>query len=134
MVWNQEAYDFLKQQAVADTVHPSLWLNGKANIEAGIYEVLPGKIYQVRGFDEANLTFVRSKTGWIVIDVTTNTEAASYGLRITEEVLEENMLFALEPKFVLPGIGAVGIENTYLVTSGGCEKLTLLPEEIINLI
>ena len=91
MVWNLEAYDFLKQQAVADTVHPSLWLNGKANIEAGIFEVLPGKIYQVRGIDVANLTFVRSKTGWIVIDVTTNTEAASYGLRITEEVLEENI-------------------------------------------
>ena len=52
----------------------------------------------------------------------------------SKEVLEENMLFALEPKFVLPGIGAVGIENTYLVTSGGCEKLTLSPEEIINLI
>lgn len=91
MVWNLEAYDFLKQQTVADTVHPSLWLNGKANIEAGVFEVLPGKIYQVRGIDVANLTFVRSKTGWIVIDVTTNTEAASYGLRITEEVLEENI-------------------------------------------
>ena len=62
VVWNLEAYDFLKQQAVADTVHPSLWLNGKANIEAGVFEVLPGKIYQVRGIDVANLTFVRSKT------------------------------------------------------------------------
>lgn len=90
VVWNLEAYD-LKQQAVADTVHPSLWLNGKANIEAGVFEVLPGKIYQVRGIDVANLTFVRSKTGWIVIDVTTNIEAAAYGLQITEEVLGENI-------------------------------------------
>lgn len=70
VVWDLQAYDFLKQQAVADTVHPSLWLNGKANIEAGVFEVLAGKIYQVRGIDVANLTFVRSKTGWIVIDVT----------------------------------------------------------------
>ncbi len=91
VVWDLQAYDFLKQQAVADTVHPSLWLNGKANIEAGVFEVLAGKIYQVRGIDVANLTFVRSKTGWIVIDVTTNTEAAAYGLRITEEVLGENI-------------------------------------------
>lgn len=91
VVWNLKAYDFLKQQAVADTVHPSLWLNGKANIEAGVFEVLPGKIYQVRGIDVANLTFVRSKTGWIVIDVTTNIEAAAYGLQITEEVLGENI-------------------------------------------
>lgn len=91
VVWNLKAYDFLKQQAVADTVHSSLWLNGKANIEAGVFEVLPGKIYQVRGIDVANLTFVRSKTGWIVIDVTTNIEAAAYGLQITEEVLGENI-------------------------------------------
>ena len=63
VVWDLQAYDFLKQQAVADTVHPSLWLNGKANIEAGVFEVLAGKIYQVRGIDVANLTFVRSKTG-----------------------------------------------------------------------
>lgn len=52
----------------------------------------------------------------------------------SKEYLEENMLFALEPKFVLPGIGAVGIENTYLVTADGCEKLTLSPEKIINLL
>ncbi len=52
----------------------------------------------------------------------------------SKESLEENMVFALEPKFVLPGIGAVGIENSYLVTSDGVEKLTLSPEEIINLI
>lgn len=52
----------------------------------------------------------------------------------SKEILEENMIFALEPKFVLPGIGAVGVENTYLVTARGCEKLTHAPEEIINLI
>ncbi len=52
----------------------------------------------------------------------------------SKEILEENMIFALEPKFVLPEIGAVGVENTYLVTAQGCEKLTLSPEEIINLL
>ncbi len=52
----------------------------------------------------------------------------------SKETLEEHMIFALEPKFVLPGIGAVGIENTYLVTSDGCEKLTQFSEEIINLL
>ena len=51
----------------------------------------------------------------------------------SKEVLEEHMVFALEPKFVLPGIGAVGIENTYLVTSQGVEKLTNAPEEVIRL-
>jgi len=48
-------------------------------------------------------------------------------------LLQTGMVFALEPKFVLPGIGAVGIENTYLVTEKGIEKLTVLEEEIIGL-
>lgn len=51
----------------------------------------------------------------------------------SKEVLEPNMVFALEPKFVLPGIGAVGIENSFLVTQTGLEKLTIFEEEIIQL-
>jgi Xaa-Pro dipeptidase len=44
--------------------------------------------------------------------------------------LEEGMVFALEPKFVLPGLGAVGIENTWVVTGAGVERLTLAPDVI----
>lgn len=51
----------------------------------------------------------------------------------SKDLLQENMTLALEPKFVLPGIGAVGIENTFLVTSDGLEKLTLAEEKIIEL-
>ncbi len=47
--------------------------------------------------------------------------------------LEPGMVFALEPKIVLPGIGPVGIENTWVVTAEGVEKLTNSPEEIIEL-
>ena len=43
------------------------------------------------------------------------------------------MTIALEPKFVLPGIGAVGVENTYIVTPGGLENITPLDEEIHEL-
>lgn len=49
----------------------------------------------------------------------------------SRETLEANIIFALEPKFVIPEVGAVGIENTYLVTSDGIEKLTVLDEDII---
>lgn len=45
-------------------------------------------------------------------------------------ILQENMVIALEPKFVIPHIGAVGIENTYRVTSAGLENLTPAPEEL----
>lgn len=51
----------------------------------------------------------------------------------SKDVLEEGMVIAIEPKFVLPEIGAVGIENTYLMTSSGLEKLTQFEENIINL-
>jgi Xaa-Pro aminopeptidase len=51
----------------------------------------------------------------------------------SRDVLQENMTFALEPKFVIPGVGAVGIENTFRVTGKGLEKLTVFPEEIMPL-
>ncbi len=51
----------------------------------------------------------------------------------SKELLEENIVFALEPKFVIPEVGAVGFENTYLVTESGVEKLTVLDENIIEL-
>lgn len=51
----------------------------------------------------------------------------------SKSVLAKNNVIALEPKFVIPGIGAVGIENTYLITDGGAESLTNAPEEIIDL-
>lgn len=51
----------------------------------------------------------------------------------SKEVLQKNMVIALEPKFVLPGIGAVGIENTYFVTETGLEKVTICEEDIIVL-
>jgi Xaa-Pro aminopeptidase len=44
--------------------------------------------------------------------------------------LEPGMVFALEPKFVLPGLGAIGIENTWAVTGDGVERLTLAPDVV----
>jgi len=50
----------------------------------------------------------------------------------SKTVLAAGMTFALEPKFVFPGEGAVGLENVYLVTPNGFEKLTIMEEEIIS--
>lgn len=49
------------------------------------------------------------------------------------QTLEANMTIALEPKFVVPHVGAVGVENTYRVTENGLENLTLFPEELHEL-
>lgn len=52
----------------------------------------------------------------------------------SQDVLQTGMTIAFEPKFVLPDIGAVGIENTYLVQESGLEKITVYEEGIIDLI
>lgn len=47
--------------------------------------------------------------------------------------LQEGMTFAVEPKIVFPGEGSVGIENTVVVTRGGCEILTPVEQEIVQI-
>ena len=46
--------------------------------------------------------------------------------------LETGHVIAVEPKFVFPGRGAVGIENMYAVTTEGWEKITTASEELIE--
>lgn len=52
----------------------------------------------------------------------------------SRDVLENGMILAIEPKFVIPGTGAVGVENTYLVTDNGLETLTDFPEDLTSLV
>lgn len=52
----------------------------------------------------------------------------------SKDKLKENMTLAIEPKFVVPGVGAVGIENTYVVRRDGLECITPFPEEMQNLL
>ena len=73
-VWNLDDYAFQVEGSPApDTVHPSLWRQAQLNNIAGLFEVTPG-IYQVRGLDISNITFIRGQRGWIVIDPLTGTE------------------------------------------------------------
>jgi alkyl sulfatase BDS1-like metallo-beta-lactamase superfamily hydrolase len=67
IAWDMKQYQFLDQEDEFDSVHPSMHRIGKLNNNYGLYEVIPG-IYQVRGFDLSQTTFVRGKTGWIVFD------------------------------------------------------------------
>lgn len=67
VAWDMERFKFLDQQEEFDSIHPSLHRLSRLNNNYGLYEVIPG-IYQVRGFDLSNITFVRGKTGWIVFD------------------------------------------------------------------
>jgi alkyl sulfatase BDS1-like metallo-beta-lactamase superfamily hydrolase len=80
VVWDNDSYAFLAGDA-PDTVHPSLWRQSTLVARSGLFEVIEG-IYQVRGVDLSNVTFVEGETGVIVIDplISTETAAAALGL------------------------------------------------------
>ena len=80
VVWDNDAYGFLTGDA-PETVHPSLWRQSGLNAMQGLFEVVPG-IYQVRGLDLSNVTFVEGERGVLVIDplICTETAAAALGL------------------------------------------------------
>jgi len=80
VVWDNDAYAFLTGDA-PPSVHPSLWRQSQLVARQGLYEVVDG-IYQVRGLDLSNVSFIEGDTGIIVIDplVSTETAAAALGL------------------------------------------------------
>ncbi len=80
VVWDLDAYAFLDGEVPA-TVHPGLWRQSRLCARHGLYEVVPG-IYQVRGFDLSNVTFVEGERGVIVIDPLITRETAQAALAL----------------------------------------------------
>jgi alkyl sulfatase BDS1-like metallo-beta-lactamase superfamily hydrolase len=84
VAWDLDKWDFLLEGKDFKSVHPSLQRQAILNMSYGLYEVIPG-IYQVRGFDLANITFIKGKTGWIVMDPLTVKETARAALTLLNE-------------------------------------------------
>lgn len=83
VVWDNDTYDFLRGDA-PDTVNPSLWRQSTLNAIQGLFEVVPG-IYQVRGFDLANVTFIEGNMGVLVLDPLVTQETAAAALALYRE-------------------------------------------------
>jgi alkyl sulfatase BDS1-like metallo-beta-lactamase superfamily hydrolase len=83
VVWDNDSYAFLAGDG-SPTVHPSLWRQSSLVAKQGLFEVTDG-IYQVRGFDLSNITFVEGDTGVIVIDPLISTETAAAALAFYRE-------------------------------------------------
>lgn len=66
-IFDQSVYDFVKDTDAPDSANPSLWRNTQLNTNYGLFQV-SDDIYQVRGYDISNMTFVRSDNGWIILD------------------------------------------------------------------
>lgn len=93
LVWSQKAYAFLDDAdglpaEAPDTANPSLWRNAQLNHLYGLFEVMDG-IYQVRGYDMTNITFVRGETGWIVFDPLMSVECSQAAFALVTENLGE---------------------------------------------
>lgn len=94
IVFNQDAYDFVRDTEAPDSANPSLWRNTQLNAYYGLFEVQEG-IYQVRGYDLSNLTFVKSDNGWIILDCLATENTARAALELFESQMGEANIVAV---------------------------------------
>ena len=85
VIWSQKAYSFVDNyEECPDTVNPSLWENTKNNHAYGFFKVCEN-IYQVRGYDMANLTLIKGDTGWIIFDPLMSIECTQAAMQLVEK-------------------------------------------------
>ncbi|MCA0908429.1 MBL fold metallo-hydrolase [Ruegeria marisrubri] len=90
VAWDIGSYDFLLEEGQDfDSIHPSLQRQAILNMNYGLYEILEGKIYQVRGFDLSNISFIRGETGWIIFDPLASKETAAAALKLLNDTVGE---------------------------------------------
>jgi alkyl sulfatase BDS1-like metallo-beta-lactamase superfamily hydrolase len=90
VAWDMEPFQFLDEDREFDSIHPSLLRQSRLNQNYGLYEVIPG-IYQVRGFDLSDISFVRGKTGWIVFDPLVSAEVVRAAWQLFQEHVGEGL-------------------------------------------
>ena len=83
-VWDLSRFDFLENEAAPDSVNASLWRLARLNRIHGLFEVTD-RVYQVRGFDLANMTIIEGETGVILVDPLTVCESAAAALKLYRE-------------------------------------------------
>lgn len=88
IVWDRRPYAFLNSAEAPDTVNPSLWRQARLDAVHGLFEVVPGKIWQIRGYDISVMTIIRGKSGWIVVDPLLSEEAAAAGWKLFADTVE----------------------------------------------
>jgi alkyl sulfatase BDS1-like metallo-beta-lactamase superfamily hydrolase len=93
LVWNFRAYDFLQGPA-PETVNPSLWRHAGLLLRSGLFRVTD-RVFQVRGFDVANMTIVVGDSGLIIIDPLTSVEAARAALTLARQAVGDRPVVAV---------------------------------------
>ena len=90
VVWDYDAFAFVDGKAPA-TVNPSLWRQALLNNHKGLFKVRDG-IWQLRGFDLANLALIEGRTGWIVVDTLTSRETATAAMAFWKTAIAASIL------------------------------------------
>jgi alkyl sulfatase BDS1-like metallo-beta-lactamase superfamily hydrolase len=93
IVMDLSAYDFAKE-AAPTTANPSLWRHLGLIRKHGLYKVAPG-IWQVRGFDISVMSIIEGKTGFIIVDPLTVTEAAAAAIELVHEYVGNKPVLAV---------------------------------------
>jgi len=126
LVWDLEEYKKYidLDKPAPDTVNPSLWRNAQLNMIHGLFKVTDN-IYQVRGFDLSNITFVKGKTGWIVFDPLISPETAKAALDLVDKELGKRPVVAVvySHSHLDHYGGATGIISTEDVNAGKVQVL-----------
>ena len=110
-VWSMKPYEFLKQEGAADSVNPSLWRQAQLNTIHGLFKVTE-RVYQVRGFDIANMTIVEGDTGLILVDTLGSPDTARAAL---------DLYYQHRPK---KPVGAVIYTHSHTDHFGGARGVT----------
>ena len=93
VIWDFDAFAFVQGDAPA-SVNPSLWRQATLNNQIGLFKVTEG-IWQLRGFDLANITLIQGKSGWIVIDALTAQETSAVAMAFARKHLGNQKVSAL---------------------------------------
>ena len=94
-VWDVAHHDFVRENTTApDTVHPGLWRQARLNCLHGLFEVTDG-VWQARGYDLANITFIAGDKGWVIIDPLTTAATARACLALANQHLGERPVTAV---------------------------------------
>ncbi|MGB1381796.1 MAG: alkyl/aryl-sulfatase [Ilumatobacteraceae bacterium] len=132
VAWDVSRYDFVNESELnPDTVHPSLWRQARLNNIHGLFEVAPG-IWQARGYDISNITFIEGATGWIVIDPLTVEGCARDCLALANTHLGERPVTAViyTHSHTDHFGGVLGVTSEEAVRRGDCRIIA--PEHFLQ--
>ena len=132
MVYDISRYEFIAQGSPSpNTVNPSLWRQAQLNVIHGLFEVAPN-VWQVRGYDISNITFIAGDTGWVVIDPLTNENTARISLELANQHLGARPVTAViyTHSHVDHFGGVLGVTTQAEVDAGKCRVIA--PEGFLH--